>query len=165
MRKEKTVVLEDGGKQLSFVVRQMPATKLESWIIRVGLLLASSGVAGELLDEHKGDLDVEQVMHAAVTLAGRGVKGLLTALGRLDYDKVKPLLDDLLACCTLKGNIEPLTPEIVDATIEDVRTLFKLQKEALAVNLGFFAIEKPLDSEASGSQGHHTRKREISVRS
>ncbi len=42
--KESIITLKDGDQELTFRVRQMPATKLESWIIRAALLIG--GVAG-----------------------------------------------------------------------------------------------------------------------
>lgn len=65
----------------------------------------------------------------------------ISALGRLDYDKARPLLDELLSCCSRvdAGVEQPLTPDVLEGFIEDVRTLFTLRKEALALNFGFFA--------------------------
>ena len=63
---------------------------------------------------------------------------LLRALGAVDYEKARPLLNELLECCTPADAVTPLTPETADGIIEDVRTLFTLRKEALALNLGFF---------------------------
>lgn len=129
-RKEIILTIDDGGTPLTVKIRQMPATRLESWIMRVVLLLAGSGV------EVPEGADLQQ---AGRMLAAQGLK----ALGSVDYDKAKPLLDDLLHCChrVLESGVEtPITEATADGFIADVRTLFKLRLEALKLNLDFFGI-------------------------
>lgn len=132
-RKEITITLDDRGNQLTFKIKEMPARKLEQWIIRAVLLLAGGGV--ELPD----GADIET---AAQKLMGNGASAIAKALGGLEYEKAEPLLDDLLTCCHKvideRGNTIALLPETVDAQIEDVRTLFTLRLEALKVNFSFF---------------------------
>ena len=95
-------------------------------------------------------------MRAVLVLAGAGsdipasggVEGIgkylaehgLAAIGNVDYQKAKPLLDEMLGCCyrVIDKMEERVTPETADAYIEDMGTLFKLRLEALKVNLGFF---------------------------
>lgn len=165
MRKEKRITVNDRGRELAFVVREMPATKLESFIVRAGLLLAASGLADGLIGGADAEApDVAHVMEAAGRMLGSDQgAGLLRALGSLDYEKARPLLGDLLGCCTLEGSVAPLSEETADAVIEDVRTLFTLRKEALALNLGFFAPAGQSGSQPCGSPAPYSRKREISV--
>lgn len=166
MRKEKKITVSDRGRELAFVVREMPATKLESFIVRAGLLLAASGLAEGLLAGEGQDAeapDAAHVMQMAGRLAHQQGADLLRALGSLDYEKARPLLGDLLGCCTLEGSVAPLSEETADAVIEDVRTLFTLRKEALALNLGFFAPAGQSGSQPSGNPAPYSRKREISV--
>lgn len=166
MRKEKKIVVNDRGRELAFVVREMPATKLESFIVRAGLLIAGAGLADGMLGGKKPDepLDAAHVMQAARKIVTQG-GDLLRALGAVEYEKARPLLDELLACCTPADAVAPLTPETADGVIEDVRTLFTLRKEALALNFDFFASAGPSGSTASGNQGQYSRKPKISVRS
>lgn len=165
MRKEKKITVNDRGRELAFVVREMPATKLESFIVRAGLLLAASGLADGLLGGADSEApDVAHVMEAAGRMLGQDQgAGLLRALGSLDYEKARPLLGDLLGCCTLEGSVAPLSEETADAVIEDVRTLFTLRKEALALNLGFFALAGQSGSPQSETAAPYSRKRVISV--
>ena len=165
MRKEKKITVNDRGRELAFVVREMPATKLESFIVRAGLLLAASGLADGLLGGDGAEApDVAHVMQAAGRMLGQDKgAGLIRALGSLDYEKARPLLSDLLGCCTLEGSVAPLSEETADAVIEDVRTLFTLRKEALALNLGFFALAGQSGSTQSETPAPYSRKREISV--
>lgn len=165
MRKEKTVIVNDRGRELTFTVREMPATKLESWIVRAGLLLAESGLVAGLLES--GDAaDPGSVLAAAGRLtAGDHGADLLTALGRVDYEKARPLLDELLSCCTLSGAVAPLAPDTADGVLEDVRSLFTLRKEALALNFAFFGVAGPSGSADGRTSPRDSSKRSISVRS
>ena len=127
MRTEKIIDIEDRGKKLTFKVREMSATQLEDWTMRAVLVLAGAG----------SDIP-----------ASGGVEGIgkylaehgLAAIGNVDYQKAKPLLDEMLGCCyrVIDKMEERVTPETADAYIEDMGTLFKLRLEALKVNLGFF---------------------------
>lgn len=161
MRKEKTIVLTDRDKQLTFKIREMPATRLESWIVRAGLLLASTGMLKGL---SSGSPDAGEVINAAGrAMAEEG----LSALGRIDYEKAAPLLDELLACCCRvdAGIEQQMTPDVADGIIEDVRTLFALRREALALNLGFFAPAGASGSADGAEQSPASSGRKISVRS
>lgn len=137
MRKETIVTIQDRDQSLSFRIREMPATQLESWIIRALLIIAGSGATVP------SGPDIRKV---GAYLAEHG----LAALGAIDFEKVRPLLDELLGCCSiLVDKLEKrLTPDSVDDHIQDVKTLFALRKEVLQLNLGFLRGEdgKPSDS-------------------
>ena len=142
-RKEIIVTIADRGRDLTFKIREMPATRLERWLLRSLLLLVGSAAAAP------NGIDVE-----------KGIAWLsenaLTALGNLDYEEAAPLLDELLACCSRvdAGIEQQMTPDVADGIIEDVRTLFRLREEALKVNLGFFG-----DGGLFGSPAHGTPPR------
>ncbi len=161
MRKEKTVILDDRGKQLTFKIREMSALQMEGWIARAGILLAGAGI----LDKTG---DARNVGEIASEL-GRTIESSgLSALGKLDYDKARPLMDELLACCSRvdAGVEQPLTPDVLEGFVEDVRTLFTLRKEALALNFGFFAQGGPSASADAGTTPPpDSSKPKISVRS
>ena len=123
MRKEITVTLNDRGNELTFRIREMPATKVERWIIKLAGALSATGVFSAIADFL--------------------LKGGLSKLGAVtkDYDEViQPLIDELYTCVEQKvGNAYfALTPDVIDAKIEDVRTLFNLQKEIVKLHLDFF---------------------------
>ena len=147
MRKETTIILDDRGRELTFKIKEMPALKLESWIIRAGLLLAGTGLL-ELRTADAPDAG-ELARNAGQIMAEKG----LSALGAIDYERARPLLDELLFCCShvVDGVARPLTPETVEGIIEDVKTLFALRKEALSLNFGFFGPGVPSASEDAGT--------------
>ena len=143
MRKTKTIVLQEDGRELQFMIKQMSASQLEAWLIRAILLLSKSGA------EVPEGTDLQA---AGAYLAKRG----LSALGDVNYEQVKPLLDDLLACChhvTGANSTTQLSPTVVDSIIGDVKTLFTLRKEALMLNLGFLGpeVERLSGSHVSGN--------------
>ena len=127
MRQEKRITIEDRGTKLDFVIREMSATQLEDWTMRACLVLAGAG----------SDIP-----------AGGGVEGIgkylaehgLAAVGNVDYAKAKPLLDEMLGCCSrvVDRMEEKVTPETADAYVSDMSTLFKLRLEAFKLNFSFF---------------------------
>lgn len=124
------ITIEDRGNPLHFIIEEMPATKLESWIIRALLLVAGAGMEVP---------DGSDLRKAGAFLADKGIG----ALGSLDFEKARPLLDELLGCCFRKIDKvkERCTPDTVDGYIEDVQTLLKLRMEAIKLNLGFLKAE------------------------
>jgi len=157
MRQEKIITLNDRGNELMFKIKEMPALKLESWLIRAGLLLVGSGA----FDRRDITNAQEALQQAGAMLSQNGI----SALAKIDFEKAQPLLDDLLRCCFfISGKTEQqLSPEIVDGIIEDVKTLFELRKEALKINVGFFLQENKSDigSKKKDTQGRSNP--EISV--
>lgn len=128
MRREETIEIEDRGTLLQFKIVEMSATQLESWIFRALLLLASCGVEVP---------DGSDISAAAKYLQHKGI----SALGSIDYNKAKPLLEELLQCCyrILPNNAtQRVESSTADGYISDVRTLLKLKWEAAKFNLSFF---------------------------
>lgn len=128
MRRTETLEITDRGNLLHFKITEMSATQLESWIYRASLLLAGSGIETP---------DGSDISEAAKFIKYKGLK----ALGSLEYEKVKPLLDELLQCCEriLPNNTTTAVfPETIDGYIEDVWTFFTLRWETAKFNLRFF---------------------------
>ncbi len=135
-RKTVDIQIDDRGNKLDFVIEEMPATQLERWITRA--VICVSGSANTDISSVGG------LSQAGDMLAGRGLGVLTAMLNTLDYDKVAPLLDEMLACCYRKvdGGVRMrCTPALLDGFVEDVSTIFKLRMEAIKLNLGFLAAE------------------------
>lgn len=128
MLKSKKITIEDGGKQLSFEIRQMPATRLESWVLRAALVLARAGVE---CDEGAG---IEELIGAIVANPTK-------VIGALQYDAARPLYDELLGCCyKIDGAMTTqVNTETADAYISDFKTLMRLRIEAFKINFDFFS--------------------------
>lgn len=135
MRKEEIITINDRGNELTFRIREMPATKLEGWLFRVGTALASTGFA-------KTE-DIADGIDTTKYIANFLVKDGLRFLGNLDYEKVvKPLVDDLYSCVEQKVGEAYLavTADNIDSKVEDIRSLFAIQKAVITLHLGFFGI-------------------------
>lgn len=135
MRKEEIITVNDRGNELTFRIREMPATKLEGWLFRVGTALASTGFA-------KTE-DIADGIDTTKYIANFLVKDGLRFLGNLDYEKVvKPLVDDLYSCVEQKVGEAYLavTADNIDSKVEDIRSLFAIQKAVITLHLGFFGL-------------------------
>lgn len=110
----------DNGK--TYVVTEMSAEAAEWWAFRV--LQAILGANAEI------DLSAPLAQMAAA-----GFK----ALGQLDPQKAKPLLDEMMKCVSVRlpdGKTRDLLPSTND--IEEVKTRVILRKEVFALHVDFF---------------------------
>lgn len=132
MLKEKVITLNDNGNMLKFKVRQLPATEQEKLIIKILLLVANKEI---------GELDVDKLRENPQMAINSKV--LLSALEKLDYEKLEPISNTLLSCCyRINGNMEEqCTPETVNGYIESFITLLSLKKAALEVSFDFFGTD------------------------
>ena len=115
MLKEQEIILQDGGEQKKFRIRQMPATKAEAWVLKMIFLLGGEAELDKLDDPI----------------------AIFNAIANKPFEKVQELLDKLLACVSRvhDGGIETqLTPDNVDGYVEDMPTLLKLRVEAFKFN-------------------------------
>ena len=117
---------------LKFKVRQLPATEQEKLIIKILLLVANKDVA---------ELDVEKLRENPQMAVN--AKVIMSAIEKLDYEKIEPLSNTLLSCCyRIVGNMEEqCTPETVNGYVESFWTLLSLKKAALEVSFDFFEEE------------------------
>ena len=141
MLKEKVITLNDNGNTLKFKVRQLPATEQEKLIIKILLLVANKDVA---------ELDVEKLRENPQMAVN--AKVIMSAIEKLDYEKIEPISNTLLSCCyRIVGNMEEqCTPETVNGYVESFWTLLSLKKAALEVSFDFF--EEDGNSQATTSK-------------
>ena len=156
MRKTTIVKIVDDGHELEFRISQMPATRLEFWLIRVGALIAGTG----LLKIEQADSS-DQVLDA---LVGMILTDGLKCLGELDFEKIRPLIDELYTCVEHKveNAYSQVTAENIDGKISSVKSLFELQKEVIKFNLGFFTDVGASTSDMSSQSVSDRRKPRIS---
>ena len=133
-RKILTLKIEAAGRDAgkAFVITEMPARAAHSWATRALFAALNGGV------EIPDDL-------ASAGMAGIAAVGL-AALGRINAAVAEPMLNELLACVAYMptpGN-PAITRPLIDDDIEEVATLFRLQKEALMLHVDFFtAASRP----------------------
>lgn len=107
--------IQDGENNLTVEIETMDAFDAEEWLMRAGLIVGRE-------------------------LAGiKGTNALFSALSSVDYEKAKPLLNELLACCYLvEGNMKTrITPEACRGRISNPTTILRLRMEAAKLNFGF----------------------------
>lgn len=114
-----TLTIDDAGVTREFKISKMNAFQSERWYLRaLGLL---GGAFSEVKPGEASGADI------------------LGAIGRLDYEKASPLLDELLGCCALvEGNFSrPISEASARDLILSPLTLTRLRVESFKVNFGF----------------------------
>lgn len=126
----------DDGKR--FLITEMPASQSEEWAARA--LFAAMNCGIEIPDEILG-----------AGLAGLAALGL-NSLGRVPFDMLKPLFDEMMAC--VQYEFEPGrqggTRALIETDIEEVATRLKLRKAVLDLHLEGFLGAAP-SKQASGA--------------
>lgn len=137
MRKTKEITLQENGENLIFIIEQMPATKMQLWLLKALSLLCGTELAS---------MDFSLLQKEFKT------KGFALLQG-LDIAKAEPLINELYSCVRRKVDnaLIQVSEQNIDSIITDVRTLFALQKEILTHNFDFFT-ESPLNGSAEGAQ-------------
>lgn len=139
MRKEKVVTITAKGRDTNkqFHLTEMDAERAEEWGMRALLALARGGV--ELPE------GIERMGLAGIAVVG------VKALGQLDYDVAKPLLQQMMDCVQIIP--DPSKPQVrrtlVPDDIEDVKTRLELRREVIDLHIDFFT-DAGLLSQARG---------------
>lgn len=137
MRKEKIVEIVDDGNLLTFKIKQMSAIKQERWINKVLILAAGANVLSSVFS----GFNINKISNSFKDM---NLNKFMEMFGKLDYEKVEPLYEELLECCSHipdKNNVNfatPLNSNNADSIISDFKTLYKLRFEALKLNFSFF---------------------------
>ena len=134
MRKTTEITLIDRDTEKTFVIREMSCIQSQTWLleaanvlVRCGLLKVVDGASGE-------NFSFETVVKTLM-------EGGLTKLTGIDAAGAQELTFKLLGCCSYKLGAAsfPLnTQENIEQYVEDLKTLFKLEFEALKLNFDFF---------------------------
>lgn len=130
-RKVRKVKLQDRGRELSFRIKEMGALNAEKWKIRAIMLLLSGNIS---MPEGASIEDGVKMFMA------EGAGKLFKTLQSIDVEKALILFDELLySCCEIEKNgiTAALTPELIEANIEDSSTITKLRFECLKVHFDF----------------------------
>jgi hypothetical protein len=126
-RKELKLTIADAGRDQGkvFVITEMPARRGHQWATRALFGVANAGA--EIPDN---------VLSAGFAgIAAIGIK----ALGKLPVSVAEPLLDELLDCVQVMPDPDRanVVRALIDDDTEEVLTLFKLQREVLALHVNF----------------------------
>lgn len=136
-RKILTLKIEAAGRDngKAFVITEMPARAAHSWATRALFAVMNAGI--EIPD------DLTTAGMAGIAAVG------LAALGRINAAVAELLLNELLSCVAIMPNPgnPAITRALIDDDIEEVATIFRLQKEALMLHVDFFTAASPPTSE------------------
>lgn len=141
MRKEMFVTLQDGGNDVMFRITQMPAMQQARWTSKALIMLAATGVVT--------NLNMFEVDKLQKQFEKDGIKMLVDLIGKLEFEKVEPLLNELLACCahvpdkTNRNFVVNVTADNLDSVIGDFQNVYKLAIEAFKVNFISSAAGSP----------------------
>ncbi|WP_387690775.1 hypothetical protein [Photorhabdus sp. RM71S] len=122
--KSKTITIESGrdmGK--TFVITEMPIVQADNWAMRALFAIANGGI-------DIGDIKPEMGMLGMAQVAIKALSGIRADVGI-------PLLDELLECAQIVpsgGNARSIE---FNSDISDIKTMFTLRKEALAIHIDF----------------------------
>lgn len=114
----------DEGK--IFYITEMSATETEDWAINAFLALGNAGV---------------EIPEDVAALGFAGIASIaLTALGKVPFEHVKPLMDKMMACVKIipdKAQLTVMRP-LIESDIEEITTRLKLRKMVFGLHADFF---------------------------
>lgn len=127
MRKSQTWFCDDANRDngKTFVITELPASEAEDWAIQAFFALLNAGV--DVPD------DVAEMGFAGIASIGLG------ALGKVPYEKAKPLFDKMMQCVKfMPDNGNPnVTRQLTESDIEEITTRMKLRKMVFGLHWDF----------------------------
>lgn len=123
-RKTKDITIESGrdaGK--SFRITEMPILQADKWAQRAIFAIARAGVDTSSINMNGGMLEMARLA--------------LDVVGKIDPEVGGDLLDELLSCVQIIPTGGVPRSLVIDSDIEDIKTLFVLRKEVLALHIDF----------------------------
>jgi len=124
-RKIAKVEIIDRGERKKFLITEMSATEAENWALELFFAMANTGV--EIPD------DLAEMGFAGLAQIG------LSALGKIPFEKAKPLMDRMMECVQFipDPDNEMVVRFLLESDIEEVTTRLKLRKEVWNLHTGF----------------------------
>lgn len=123
-RKTKDITIESGrdaGK--SFRITEMPILQADKWAQLALFAIARAGVDTSSINMNGGMLEMARLA--------------LDVVGKIDPEVGGDLLDELLSCVQIIPTGGVPRSLVIDSDIEDIKTLFVLRKEVLALHIDF----------------------------
>lgn len=131
MRREIDVTIAAAGRDTGkvFHITEMAAEPAEEWAMRIFLSLARAGIDLPADVLNGGMAAVAAVMPALMAGA------LINGVGSLNYDEIKPLLQQMMDCVQIKEKV--VTRNLTPDDIEEVATRLFLRSEVFKLHTGF----------------------------
>lgn len=158
MRTSKDIVIRDNDNEYKYRLTKLSALSLARWGERVVCALASAGI----LDMQASDL-TEGMALLTDLIKNKG----FSVLGGIDCDKTDKLMLELVEKTATRiagASTIKVTEQDLDATFENINSLFELIKECLIINFSIFATAIQSGSQASPVMENTTTKRGISIK-
>jgi hypothetical protein len=135
MRKTLKVTIKDRGEAKRYFITEMSGTEAEDWALELFFAMANAGVD---IPEFDNMDELQKLGFAGIAQIG------LRALGKIPYEKAKPLLDRMMKCVQFMPNPEndDVVRALVESDIEDVLTRLKLRKEVFNLHTDFLQAVK-----------------------
>ena len=138
MRKFETLTLIDRGVEKTYRVQEMPALQAQRFLIKGLSILAQCGILNQQIDPNNlGD--------AAGAISGALFDAPLSNVGAVDLGRIDELVAELLACCAYVGDTQMYaldSEQRINAHVEDLTTLFKLEQTAFKLMFNFLPADK-----------------------
>lgn len=142
MRRDVTITIGAEGRDKGkvFLIRELPAMQAEQWAIRLMLALTKSGL----------DIPPDALNAGMAAVAAFGLR----ALGSMDWETIRPLLEEMLSC--VKIIPDPARPAFVrdlvgQDDIEEVSTILYLRDQVLKLHTNFSIADRISESLGSNS--------------
>lgn len=135
-RREEFYTVSDNNRDFNktFVITEMSAFDAESFAIKLGLLLLSNNpeLPSDLNQKIQGnELSMQDIAHYGFRL-----------LQGLNYDAIKPVLDDLMMCVQIIVDKKSgIRRALVNEDIEEVKTIMTLRKKVVELHVNFLDTE------------------------
>jgi len=125
MIKTLKITLTDDGIEKRFLITRLSASATEDWADEFFFALANAGV--DIPDE------ITEMGFSGIMQIG------LKTLGKVPYEKAKPLLAKMMTCVQFMPNPEDdrIVRPLIESDIEDVRNRYKLRKEVFSLHTDF----------------------------
>lgn len=127
MRETRDITIQDGSTSKTFRIKQMDVLTQHDFVVKLGIALAETeGADAPIIGDDIASIGI-------AILQKLEQKGLAAFRG-LSYNKTKELTEMLRSCITRV--VDKYEQQIMPDTIEQLSTLFELEKAA--VNINFF---------------------------
>ena len=133
MRQYQQITLNDRGTEKTFFIQEMSALQAQRFLIKGLSILAQCGILNQQIDPNNlGD--------AAGAISGALFDAPLSNVGAVDLGRIDELVSELLGCCSYIADGQKLelnSEQRINTYIEDLKTLFELEKTAFTMTFNF----------------------------
>lgn len=146
VRDIREVTISEGDQNFTFEITKMPAMQQEIFITRLILFLSRSP-------------ELEKIDFSKFSTKDLNSKFIMSALGTITIEEMKPLLDELLSCCKyVKDGVKFACDETtLNGCFTSFQSIFKLRMEAIKLTFGFFTKDNKSEEDLVQFQAPKTK--------